>query len=94
MCFSEENTEVLLIGSKSAHKKVNIAYIEIGIERIIPAQEVKNIGFIFDHAMTCKKHINVTCKAPWHNLRNTGKIRDYLSRKSTEQLVLALLTRN
>jgi hypothetical protein len=87
LCLNEDKTEFLLIGSKSAHKKVNIPYIEIGNERISPAQDAKNIGFVFDHVMNCKKHINVICKAAWHQLRNIGKIRQYLNRKSTEQLV-------
>ena len=53
LCLNEHKTEVVLIGSMSAHKKVNIPYIEIGSERISPAQEVKSIGFIF---------------LPWHEL--------------------------
>ena len=91
-CLNEDKTEVLLIGSMSAHRKVNILYIEIGIERSNPAHEAKNIGFIFDHVMNRKKHINVTYKAAWHHLRNIGKTRHYLNRKSTEQLVHAFIS--
>ena len=61
--LNDDKREVLLIGSKSTHKKVNILYIEIGSERIRLVQKAKNISFIFDHVMNCKKHINVTCKA-------------------------------
>ena len=41
LCLNKDNTGVLLIGLKSAHKKVNVQYIEIGSERISPAQEAK-----------------------------------------------------
>ena len=41
LCLNEEKTEVLLIGSKSTHKKVNIPYLQIGSERISPVQEAK-----------------------------------------------------
>ena len=47
LCLNEDKTEVLLIGSKSANKKVNIPYIEIGSERISPAQEAKKHWFYF-----------------------------------------------
>jgi hypothetical protein len=47
----------------------------------------KNIGFIFDHIMDSHKQISLTCKSAWYQLRNIGKLRQYLDKSSTEQLV-------
>ena len=92
LCLNEDKTEVLLIASKAAHEKLNLPHVAIGNETIVPAQHARNIGFIFDNIMDSKKQISATCKSAWFNLRKIGKIRQYLDRKATEQLVHAFIT--
>jgi hypothetical protein len=92
LCLNDSKTDVLLIGSKTAYKKINIPYVNIGSEMISPSLDAKNIGFTFDQIMNCKKHINLTCKSAWHQLRNIGRVRQYLDDKSTERLVHAFVT--
>jgi hypothetical protein len=92
LCLNDEKTEVLLIASQFSHKKLNLPHISIGSAKIAPATDARNIGFIFDNVMNGKKQISATCKAGWFHLRNIGKIRKYLDRKSTECLVHAYIT--
>ena len=92
LCLNDDKTEVLLIGSKFAQQKPNIPHISIGDEKIVPSKDAKNIGFVFDHIMDCKKQISLTCKSGWYHFRNIGRIRHYLDRKSTERLVHAFIT--
>jgi hypothetical protein len=92
LCLNEDKTEVLLIASKSIHQKLHIPHITFGNEKIPPSKDAKNIGFIFDHIMDCKKQVNSTCKSGWHHLRNIGRIRHYLDMQSTERLVHAFIT--
>jgi len=92
LCLNEDKTEVILIASKSIQKKLQIPHITVGSEEIVPAKEAKNIGFIFDYIMDSKKQISATCKSAWFHLRNVGKIRQYLDKKSTEQLIHSFVT--
>ena len=92
LCLNDDKTEVLVIGSKSAHQKLNIPFITIGDQNIVPSNTAKNIGFIFDHVMDCKKQVNAICKTAWFHLRSIGKIRQYLDKKATEQLIHAFLS--
>ena len=87
LCLNDDKTEVLLIGSTFNHKQLSIPTVSIGDVKISPAESAKNIGFVFDKFMDGKLQISSTCKAAWFHLRNIGKIRQYLDRKSTEQLV-------
>jgi hypothetical protein len=92
LCLNEEKTEFLLIASKSAHQKLEIPHITIGNEKVTPATEAKNIGYIFDHLMDAKTQISQICKSGWFHLRNIGKIRPYLDTKATETVVHAYIT--
>ena len=71
---------------------MNIPHISIGNDEISPSTEAKNIGFIFDNVMNCKKQVNSMCKSVWLQLRSIGKIRRYLDRRATELLVHAFIT--
>ena len=51
LCLNQDKTEVLLVASKTVHKKLNIPHVTIGNEEIVPAKEIRNIGFVFDHIM-------------------------------------------
>ena len=92
LCLNEEKTEVILIASNSSHQKLNIPNVIIGNERISPASEVQNIGYVFDHIMSARKQVSFTCKSAWFHLRSIAKIRPYLDTLSTERLIHAFVT--
>ena len=92
LCLNDDKTEVLLIGSKSSHEKLDIPHIQIGNEKIEPSSSAKNIGFRFDSVLNGKKQVKDMCKSAWHHLRTIGKIRRYLDSKATELLVHAFIT--
>ena len=92
LCLNEEKTEVLLISSKSNQSKLSIPQVNICGSNIMPATEVRNLGFIFDSIMDCKSQIGKVCKIGWFQLRNIGKIRSYLDEKSTQSLIHAFIT--
>ena len=83
---------IQVIASKADHSKLNIQSVRIGDENITPAKEARNIGFIFDSLMDCKAQVTQMCKSGWYQLRNIGRIRPYLDRKSTETLVHSFIT--
>ena len=92
LCLNDDKTEVLLIGSKTSHSKLNIPHISIGDEEIRLSTHAKNIGFIFDQFLSGKEHESAICKSSWYHLRNIGRICKYLDNSATEKLVHAFVT--
>ena len=92
LCLNDDKTEVMVIASNTAHKKLSIPHVTIGCEEICPVSNVKNLGFIFDNIMNGKKQVSLICKSAWYHLRNIGKMRKYLDRKSTEVLIHAFVS--
>ena len=92
LCLNDDKTEVLVIASRASLSKLNIPYVSIGDENIIPSRCVRNIGFFFDEAMTLQKHVSELCRSAWFQLRQIGKIRPYLDKTSTERLIHAFIT--
>jgi hypothetical protein len=91
--LNDGKTEVILIGSNQNLKQLpaNLS-LQVGETAVAPSTAVRNIGAIFDKNMTMEKHINTVCKAANFHIRNIGKIRKYLTRHATEQLVHAFVT--
>ena len=90
--LNDDKTELLVISSPANQKLLDIPSITIGDQSISPAHEAKNIGFVFDSLLSCKKQISVTSKSAWNQLRRIGQIRQYLDNKSTECLIHAFVT--
>ena len=74
---------MLLVASKSAHKKLSIPHVTSGNEDIVPDKEVNNIGFAFDHIMNAANQVNLVCKSAWYHLHRIAKIHPYLDTIST-----------
>jgi hypothetical protein len=54
--------------------------------------EARNIGVLMDSTLYMEQHVANICKTCFYHLRNISRIRKYLSRKSAETLVHALIT--
>ena len=92
LCLNEEKTEVLLFASKSNQDKLSIPVIKVGENDIHPTEQAKNIGFMFDTLMDGKAQVKQICKSAWFQVRNIGRIRNYLDEKATKTLVHAFIT--
>jgi len=53
---------------------------------------VRSLGVIFDSALSFAKHIDYIIKSCNFYIRNIGRIRQFLSKKKRERLVVALVT--
>ena len=51
--LNKDNTEVLLIASKTSESKLDIPYINIGEENISSTKGARNIGFVFNYLINC-----------------------------------------
>ena len=81
-----------MLGTRHALSLLDVTSINIGDAKIVPAEDAKNIGFVFDQVMDSKKHILSLCKSAWYQLKSVAKIRNVLDQKSTERLIHAFVS--
>ena len=90
--LNDDKTEFLLFGSHQHLSKINTTNICIGNSTIASACQARNLGAIFDSHMTMKSHISNVIRCSALQLRNISRIRKYLSRDATEQIIHSFVT--
>ena len=90
--LNDDKTEFLLFGSHQQLSKINIEHINVGDSSIATVSQARNLGAIFDSSMTMKPHISNVIRSSSFQLRNISRIRKYLSRDATEQIIHSFIT--
>ena len=90
--LNDEKTEFMLFGSHQQVSKISINCIHIGDSSIASASQARNLGIIFDSSMTMKPPISNVIRSSAFQLRNITRIRKYLSRDATEQIIHSFIT--
>ncbi|PIK52095.1 hypothetical protein BSL78_10997 [Apostichopus japonicus] len=90
--MNDSKTEVLLISSKHLARKIECPSIIIGDHQVEPSDMAKSIGVIMDKHASMEDHITSVCRSAQYHLYNIGRIRKYLTREATEQLIHAFIT--
>ena len=67
-------------------------HFHIGDSSIASASQAWNLGAIFDSSMTMKPQISNVIRSSTFQLRNISRIRKYLNRDATEQIIHSLIT--
>ena len=93
LMLNDDKTELILFHPKSADSVELPQGVTVGNSSISPSKTARNLGVIFDSTMSLSKHITGISRAAFHHLRaiGQGRIRKYLDRQSTKQLVHALV---
>ena len=85
---------ILVMWSETAHGWV-LSYdhitIRIGSENIVPAEHVRNLGFLMDKLCKNTKHINNLSSLLCHQLRNIQNIRGKLNFEVAKTVAQALI---
>ena len=89
--LNDEKTEFIIFGTHQQLKKIDNITIKIGSKNIIPAEHVRNLGFLMD--MFCKntKHIYHLPSLLCYQLRNIRNIRGNLDFNTAKTVVQALI---
>ena len=89
--LNEEKTEFIIFGTHQQLKKNQNITIRIGSTNIIPADHIRNLGFMID--MFCKntKHINHLSSSLCQQLRNIWNIRGKLEFDTAKIVVQTLI---
>ena len=83
--LNDDKTEVIVCHSQN-HAPPPFNSVNNGLENITASKAARNIGIIFDSAMTSQPHINAMTSSMYHKIRQIGMIRKYLDKKSAETL--------
>lgn len=91
--LNAEKTEVMLFSSKNNLKHVENMTITVDETSILASNDsIRNLGAHFTPQMDMEKHVNTVCRSAYHQLRNIGRIRKYLTTDATKTLVNCLVT--
>ena len=91
--LNDEKTEFMLFGSHQQLSKINTDCIHIGDSSIASESKARNLGAILDSSMTIKPNISNVIRSSAFQLRNISRIRKYLSRDATEQIIHSFIAR-
>jgi len=89
---AQTEKEVMLFTSKHNATHMKNVTVCFGDINITPVNTVRNLGVIFDSALNMEQQLNNICRAGYHQLRNIGHIRHYLTSDASKSLVNGLIT--
>ena len=90
--LNENKTEVMLIGTRHQLSKVNLDSLTVGDTSVAIVNKARNLGVWFDSQLNFNVHITKTCSLSFCSLYKIRRNRKYLSDKSAQTLILALVT--
>jgi hypothetical protein len=86
-----DKTELLVVQNPRL-PKVILPQFKIENCPVIPTSSVRNLGVIFDQAMTMESQVNNICRSCYLHLHNIGRIRDFITSDAAAKLVHALIS--
>ena len=90
--LSENKTEVILIGTRLEQlSKVNLGTLTVGDTSVAIVNKAQILGVWFDSQLNFNVHITKTCSLSFCSLYKIRRIGKYLSYKSAQTLILALV---
>ena len=90
--LNSDKTEVMLFTAK--HNAIHIENVTVcfGDINITPVNTVRNLGVMFDSALNMEQQLNNICRSGYHQRRNIGHIRRYLTSDASKSLANGLIT--
>ena len=88
----DDNTEFIVFGSKSQHKKLNHSFlVSIFGNLISPIDAIRNLGVWFDSDFSFSCHVMKVCKACFAHVRDLKRLRGYLTHEAALMAAIALV---
>ncbi len=91
LALNDGKTEVIHVTSRFS-KTAPLQSINVGDTAVTTVSQAKDLGVIIDRNLSFEPHVNNICRSASLALRNIGRIRKYLDRDTTEQLVHAFIS--
>jgi len=90
--LNSEKTEFIIFASKKSPGRNITPSLPWHLRDTNISSHVRSLGVIFDSALSFAKHIDYIFKSCNFYIKNIGRIRQFLSKKACEMLVVALVT--
>ncbi|XP_072039525.1 uncharacterized protein [Amphiura filiformis] len=91
LVLNDSKTELVHLYSKFKNTSWTPS-MTIGDFTIRPSPQARNLGVSMDSVLSMSSHVDNLCKSALLGIRKIGRIRQYLTRKSTTKLVHAFVT--
>ena len=89
--LNDSKTEILHLHSRHV-PYLPIPSLQIGGSDVILALSARNLGVVIDSSVTMSQHVSNVCKCASYALYKIGRLRKFLDKASTENLVHAFIT--
>ena len=90
--LNDDKSEFILFGSHQQLAKVSVPHVKIGDSSVPSSIVVRNLGVMFDSTMSLKPHVSNVIRNSALHLRNISRLRKFLNRTASEQVVHAFVT--
>ena len=90
--LNQDKTELILFTPKSRVKEFSNCHLSFDGTIVSNASVVKNLGVYFDRTLSMEKQVNAVTKSCYHQIRNIGRIREYITEDACKTLVCSLVT--
>ncbi len=89
--MNTDKTEVMLCGTSSKLKSINVDSADICDDTVSFSSHVKNLGVFMDQNFNLQIHISKTRQKCYFELRKISHFRPFINEKSTIQLIISLV---
>ena len=86
-----DKTEIMLCGTKSKLKNIDVDSVVICNDLISFSNNVKNLGFFIDQNFNLNLHVSNLRKKCYFEIRKISHLRPFIDEKSTIQLIISLV---
>ena len=89
--MNTDKTEFIMFGGQFQLNKCHTTNINIAGDVVSRVKAIKYLGAILDQFLSFKDHVNAKCRTAMFNYFRIKSIRKYLTKESTEVLLLSLV---
>ena len=90
--LNEDKTEVMLFAPKHRVKDLQDCHLTFGGNVVTSSECVKNLGVYFDKTLSMNQQVSSVSKSCFHQIRNIGRIRPYITENACKTLICSLVT--
>ena len=89
--LNDDKTAFLVIGSGVQKAKINFKSITVGRHAIQSATAARNLSVWIDESLSMVHQMQQVCKSAYLQIRNTSRIRPFLTQEAAQILIQALI---
>lgn len=89
--MNNDKSEIMLCGTATKLKNINIETVKIGEDLVDFSNEVKDLGILIDQNISFSNHVSYLRKCCYAELRRISNIRPFIDEKSAVQLCVSLI---